>query len=217
MQKAYRGMGMEGSIARWYDRTTRRDMPEFQRQAKQFDEMLPNGGDILEVAPGPGFLSIELAKYGRHRITGLDISQTFVEIARGNAEAARVKVDFRLGNASKMPLADSSFDFVVCRAAFKNFSEPVRAIAEMHRVLRPGGKGVIIDLRREASMSMISSYVDRMGVNVWNGLFMKLVFRFLLIRRAYTIPQFRDMLARVPFSRTWIEANEVGLEAWFEK
>ena len=217
MRKAYRGMGMEGSIARWYDRTTRRDMPEFQTQAKRFDEMLPAGGDILEVAPGPGFLAIELARRGRHRVIGLDISSTFVEIARKNADAARVTVDFQHGNASQMPFSDNSFDFVVCRAAFKNFSEPVRAMAEMQRVLRPGGKGVIIDLRRDASMTMISSYVDRLGVSVWNGLFMKLVFRFMLIRRAYTVAQFRQMLARVPFTRIWIEEDQVGLEAWFEK
>ncbi|HZD48403.1 MAG TPA: methyltransferase domain-containing protein [Silvibacterium sp.] len=217
MQKAYRGMGMEGSIARWYDKTTRRDMPEYQRYAQQFDRMLPAGSDILEVAPGPGFLSIELAKRGRHRITGLDISKTFVEIARKNAGAVGVSVDFQQGNASKIPFADSSFDFIACRAAFKNFSEPVRALTEMHRVLRPGGKGVIIDLRRDASMTMISTYVDKMGMSVLNGLFTKFIFRFMLIRRAYTVPQFKDMLARVPFSRTWIEANEVGLEAWFEK
>jgi ubiquinone/menaquinone biosynthesis C-methylase UbiE len=217
MQKPYRGMGMEGSIARWYDKTTRRDMPEFQKLASQIDELLAAGGDILEVAPGPGFLAIELAKRGRHRVVGLDISRTFVEIARKNADDAQVSVGFRQGNASQMPFADQSFDFVVCRAAFKNFSEPARAIAEMHRVLRPDGKGVIVDLRRDASMTMISTYVDQMGMGVWNGLFTKIIFRFMLLRRAYTIPQFKDMLAKVPFSRTWIEANEVGLEAWFEK
>lgn len=217
MEKAFRGMGMEGPIARWYDKTTRRSMPEYVREAQQFAEMVPAGDSILEVAPGPGFLSIELAKTGRHRITGLDISKTFVEIARKNASAAQVNVEFQQGNASRMPFADNSFDFVLCRAAFKNFSEPVRAISEMQRVLKPGGKGVIIDLRRDASMTMISNYVDGMGGNVWNGIFMKLIFRFMLIRRAYTIDQFKDMLARVPFKRTWIEANLVGLEAWFEK
>ncbi len=217
MQKAYRGMGMEGSIARWYDKTTRKDMPEYQKVASEIDTMLAAGGDILEVAPGPGFLAIELAKRGRHRVTGLDISKTFVDIACRNAEAARVKIDFRNGNASRMPFGEGSFDFVVCRAAFKNFSEPMKAIEEMHRVLRPGGKGVIIDLRRDASMMMISTYVDRMGMGVWNGLFTKMIFRFMLIRRAYTVPEFKQMLAKVPFTRTWIEANEVGLEAWFEK
>lgn len=135
--KAYRGMGMEGPIARWYDRTTRKDMPEYEREARQFDGMLPAGGDIFEIAPGPGFLAIELAKRGRHRVTGLDISKTFVGIARKNAEFANVKIDFRHGNASRMPFGDNSFDFVVCRAAFKNFSEPLAAIAEMQRVLRP--------------------------------------------------------------------------------
>ncbi len=217
MQKAYRGMGMEGSIARWYDKTTRKDMPEYQKVASEIDTMLAAGGDILEVAPGPGFLAIELAKRGRHRVTGLDISKTFVDIACRNAEAARVKVDFRNGNASRMPFGEGSFDFVVCRAAFKNFSEPMKALEEMHRVLRPGGKGVIIDLRRDASMTMISTYVDRMGMGVWNGLFTKMIFRFMLIRRAYTAPEFKQMLAKVPFTRTWIEADEVGLEAWFEK
>jgi ubiquinone/menaquinone biosynthesis C-methylase UbiE len=216
MEKAFKGRSMEGSVARWYDKTTRRSMPEYERLADRFEEMLPDGVDILEVAPGPGFLSIGLAKRGR-RVTGLDISRTFVAIARKNAEEASVEVDFQQGNASQMPFADSSFDFLVCRAAFKNFSDPVGALAEMQRVLKPGGKGVIIDLRRDASMTTISNYVDSQGGNIWNGLLVKLIFRFMLIRRAYTISEFRQMLAQVPFERTWIEEDQIGLEAWFEK
>ena len=50
-----------------------------------------------------------------------------------------------------MPFDSGSFDFVYCRAAFKNFSEPIRAIDEMNRVLKPGGKAVIVDLRKDAS------------------------------------------------------------------
>jgi ubiquinone/menaquinone biosynthesis C-methylase UbiE len=217
MQKGYKGMGMEGSIARWYDKTTRKDMPEYVRVARRIDAMVPANADILEVAPGPGFVSIELARCGRHRVTGLDISRTFVGIAEKNAAAAEVKVDFQEGNASQMPFAENSFDFVVCRAAFKNFSEPVKAIAEMQRVLRPGAQGVIIDLRRDASMRDIANYIDSSGVNVVNGLFMKFTFRFMLLPRAYTVEQFRQMLAQVPFARTWIEETSVGLEVRFEK
>jgi len=77
MEKAYKGMGMEGSVARWYEKTTRRDMEEYRRLALRFAAGLPEGGDVLEVAPGPGFLSIEMAKTGRLRVTGLDISKTF--------------------------------------------------------------------------------------------------------------------------------------------
>ena len=52
-----------------------------------------------------------------------------------------------------MPFEDNEFDFVLCRAAFKNFSEPVAALREMHRVLKPGGKALIIDLRRDTPVS----------------------------------------------------------------
>ena len=76
--KAYRGMGMEGGIARWYAKNTLRDMDEFKKLAGRLWEMLPAGGDILEIAPGPGYLSVELARQSRYRVTGLDISKTFV-------------------------------------------------------------------------------------------------------------------------------------------
>jgi ubiquinone/menaquinone biosynthesis C-methylase UbiE len=217
MEKAYRGMGMEGSIARWYDKTTRRDMPEYLRLAHRIDAMVKAPAEILEVAPGPGFAAIELARGGRHHVTGLDISRTFVVLAAKNAESAGVRVNFQQGNAAQMPFADNSFNFVLCRAAFKNFTEPTRAISEMRRVLRPGGKGVIIDLRRDASMREISNYVDNQGGSALNGIFVKFTFRFMLLRRAYTTEQFEAMLSEAQFARTWIESNAMGLEAWFEK
>jgi ubiquinone/menaquinone biosynthesis C-methylase UbiE len=216
-RKGYKGMGMEGAVARWYEKTTRKDMQEYVRLARRIDAMLPAGSSILEVAPGPGFLSIELARGGRHHVTGLDISHTFVEIASRNAAAEGAQIDFQHGNASLMPFTDNSFDFVVCRAAFKNFTEPVKAIAEMHRVLRPGAKGVIVDLRRDAPMTEVANYVDSSRMGVMNGLLVKATFRFMLLRRAYTAEQFREMLAQIPFKRTWIDQVSMGLEAWFEK
>jgi ubiquinone/menaquinone biosynthesis C-methylase UbiE len=217
MEKAYKGMGMEGSVARWYEKTTRKDMDEFRRLALRFAGMLPAGGDVLEVAPGPGFLSIEMAKAGRLRVTGLDISKTFVEIARRNADAVGVRVDFQNGNAAHMPFADQSFDFLVCRAAFKNFSEPVKALAEMRRVLRPGGKGVIIDLRRDVSMAEIRKYVDGLGLPFVSRLFTLWTFRFMLLKRAYTGQEFEAMLRQVPFASTRIDMNSIGMEIWMER
>jgi ubiquinone/menaquinone biosynthesis C-methylase UbiE len=136
--KAYKGMGMEGGIARWYDHTTRRDMAEFQALAARITGQLPPGASVLEVALGPGFLSIEMARRGL-AVRAVDISKTFVEIARRNAAAEGVQTRFELGNASALPVENGSVDFVVCRAAFKNFGEPVKALAEMRRVLRDGG------------------------------------------------------------------------------
>lgn len=217
MSKGYKGVGMEGAVARWYDKTTRKDMQAYVSQARRIDAMLPEGSSILEVATGPGFVSIELARGGRHHVTGLDISRTMVELAVKNAATEGVEVSFQQGNASALPFADASFDFVVCRAAFKNFSEPVKAIQEMRRVLRPGAQGVIVDLCRDTSMTEISNYVDGMETNVLNGLAVKATFRFLLLPRAYTVQQFRDMLRQASFTQTWVEQASIGLEAWFKK
>ena len=125
-QTAWKGKAMEGWVARWYTRTRRKDMADFRREAKAIAKRLNRGSSVLEVAPGPGFFTIELAQLGDFRITGLDISQTLVKIADKNAFDAGVKVEFRLGNASAMPFEQDAFDFVYCAAAFKNFSEPVK-------------------------------------------------------------------------------------------
>src|SRR5262249_51183408 len=138
MMKPYRGMAMEGSIANWYAKNTARDGRRFDAAARIVAERTSEGACILEVAPGPGYLAIEVARSGR-KVTGLDISRSFVEIARRNAEKAGVAAEFRHGNASAMPFDGESFDFVICMAAFKNFADPLDAINEMHRVLRRGG------------------------------------------------------------------------------
>src|ERR1041384_2970952 len=162
--KAYKGLPMEGIIATWYAKTTRKDLKRHKLMAKQIAPKIPASGKVLEIAPGPGYFCIELAKLGNYQITGLDISKSFVEIAHRNATEAGLKIDFRQGNASAMPFEDNGFDFTFCQAAFKNFSEPVKAIAEMYRVLRPGGLSVIADLRRDAPAEEIDREVKGMGL-----------------------------------------------------
>src|SRR6516225_10363240 len=109
--KGYKGMGMEGRIATWYAKNTANDIAEFQALAERLaKKAIPAGSRILEVAPGPGYLAIEIARRGRYAITGLDISKTFVEIAIANARTASVEIDFQHGNASAMPFADDTFD-----------------------------------------------------------------------------------------------------------
>jgi ubiquinone/menaquinone biosynthesis C-methylase UbiE len=215
--KAEKGMGMEGAVARWYAKNTLRDMEELRKLAAKIAEELPNGGDILEVAPGPGYLAIELARQSRYRVNGIDISETFVEMATNSARAAKVQVEFRQGNAAAMPYHENSFDLVVCRAAFKNFFEPVKAINEMYRVLRPGGRALIIDLRRGVSPRAINSHVDQMGVGFISTMMMKLTFRFMLIKRAYTKEQFTQFIALSSFGRFAMHEDDIGFELWLYK
>jgi ubiquinone/menaquinone biosynthesis C-methylase UbiE len=215
--KAYKGIGMEGRTAKWYASLTAKSMDEFKALARRVADELPAGSRVLEVAPGPGYFAIELAKLGSYRITGLDISHTFVEIAGCNATEAGVEIDFQQGNAANMPFPDASFDFLLCRAAFKNFSEPVRALQEMYRVLKPGGRALIIDLRKDAPVESIAKMVNSMGVGAIDRFITKFTFRFMLLKRAYTRKQLEEFLAQTKFERADIREELVGLELSLER
>jgi ubiquinone/menaquinone biosynthesis C-methylase UbiE len=217
INKGYKGMGMKGITAKWYASLTLKSLDEFQALARRVASELRSGGSLLEVAPGPGYFAIELAKLGDYRIAGLDISETFVEIARKNAQEAGVGVNFRLGDAARMPFRDAKFDFLVCRAAFKNFSSPVEALQEMHRVLKPGGRALIIDLRRDAPSKSVNQAVDEMRLGAVNSAITKLTFRFMLLKRAYTRQDFEKMLAMTPFQNVEVREELTGLELMLQR
>jgi len=128
-----------------------------------------------------------------------------------------VRVEFHRGNASSMPFGNDAFDYIVCRAAFKNFSEPYRALVEMHRVLKPGGQALIIDLRRDASYESIQQAVDAMKVGVVNGIITKLTFRYMLLKRAYTKSEFEALISNTTFQRAEIREDLLGLEILLSK
>jgi ubiquinone/menaquinone biosynthesis C-methylase UbiE len=216
-KKAYRGIAMEGIIASWYARTTFKDLKRHKLMAAQLAPKIPAGGRVLEIAPGPGYFCIELARLGDYRITGLDISKSFVEIARKNAAEAGLEIDFRLGNASDMPFEEGSFDFTFCQAAFKNFSEPVKAIAEMYRVLRPNGAAVIVDLRCDASPEEIEQEVKGMRLGRLDEAFTRWTFKKMLLKSAYSVADMQAMISRTPFGAGRIERSGIGFQAWLEK
>jgi ubiquinone/menaquinone biosynthesis C-methylase UbiE len=215
--KAYKGLPMEGLIATWYAKTTQKDLKRHKGMAKQLAEKIPPHGKVLEIAPGPGYFCIELAKLGDYQITGLDISKSFVEIARRNAAEAGLKIDFRQGNASAMPFEENTFDFTFCQAAFKNFSEPVKAVAEMYRVLRPGGLSVISDLRRDASAEEIEREIQGMGLGPINRFLVRWTFKNMLLKSAYSVEEMRSMVAQTPFKKCKITVDGVGFQVWLEK
>jgi ubiquinone/menaquinone biosynthesis C-methylase UbiE len=213
----HKDRGMEGMVAKWYATNTGKTLDEFAKLARRVANQLPHDSTVLEVAPGPGYFSIELAKLGPYSISGVDLSHTFVEMAREKAADAGVRVDFRQGNASNLPFADDTFDFLLCRAAFKNFGKPVRALQEMCRVLKPGGRGLIIDLRKDASAESISHAVDAMRLSMVNKVVTKLTFRFMLLKSAYTREQFEEMLAQASFRSFDIQEVDIGFEIFMTK
>ena len=215
--KGHRGLGMEGRIASWYSKNTAKDMQEFRRLADRFSQQLSPRARVLEVAPGPGYFSVELARGNRFEVSGLDISKSFIEIATENAKKAGVSVAFERGNAAAMPFPDDTFDFIFCRAAFKNFAQPVEAMSEMHRVLKPGGRAVIIDLRKDASVTDVNDYIKHADLSWKDRVIYKLTFRYLLIPRAYTRRQFQEMASASRFGGAEINASGMGFEVVLRK
>ncbi len=208
---------MEGSAARRYDRLrgTEAQLADYRRRADELSAGLRPGAQVLEIAPGPGYFALEMARRGAH-VTGLDISRTMVEIARSHAEESGMQIDFRQGDATELPFAGESFDLIVCQAAFKNFLHPVRVLDEMHRVLRPGGLAVIDDMRHEAGLGDLRAEVGRMQVGFVTGLVTTGIFLGLR-RRAKSVSEFFRLAEASAFGSCSIRTEGIGLEVRLEK
>lgn len=99
---------------------------------------------VLDVGCGTGFLSLRFAELG-HTVTGIDLSPRMIDRARCKAEQAGHLIDFRVGDAVHLDLADESVGLVVARHVIWNLPDPERAVAEWLRILHPGGRLVLIE------------------------------------------------------------------------
>lgn len=213
--KGYKGIGMEGFIANWYARQTAKDIDEFRNTAQRLAPQIKAGARVLEIAPGPGYLAIELARLTRCRMIGVDISQSFIRIADENARKAGVDIAFDRGDAAELPYPADVFDFIVCRAAFKNFSRPLAALDEMYRVLKRGGTALIIDLRKDFSPRAVDDYVK--GRGVINAALIKFTFNTMLKKRAYTQEGITQLVAQSQFRHGDLRLETIGFELWLRK
>ena len=219
MKKARRkkDLAIMGMMAKWYDKNTRKSrLNEMREYADLVSGYADSGTAVLEIAPGPGYLAIELAKRA-YKVTGVEISADFVEIEKRNAKEANVSVDFMQGNASMLPLEDGAFDFIICTAAFKNFSEPLKALHEMHRVLKPGGVSLIIDMDYNATKEDIEHQVNKSGMKGFDRFFVKLSFKTVLKKGAYTHDDFEEFIAQTDFIRHEIKKIGIGFQIWLFK
>ena len=100
-------------------------------------------GEVLEVAIGTG---LNLPYYPQGiTLTGIDLSPAMLAIARDRARALGLEVSLREASAEALPFPDASFDTVVCTVSLCNIPGDRAAIAEMYRVLRPGGQLILLD------------------------------------------------------------------------
>lgn len=104
------------------------------------------GSRVLDVACGPGLVALHLAEAAGH-VTGLDITPAMLEKARElQRQLGLENLSWDLGRADALPYPDASFDAVVTRFSFHHLMEPAKALSEMVRVCRPGGRVVVCDV-----------------------------------------------------------------------
>jgi ubiquinone/menaquinone biosynthesis C-methylase UbiE len=108
------------------------------------------GLDALDVGCGTGFLVFELVARG-HRVTGVDFAVAMLAEARRKAAALGVAVAFEEADAEQLPFGRASFDLVISRHVLWTLPHPEAAIDEWIRVLRPGGRLVVVDGQFDAS------------------------------------------------------------------
>jgi SAM-dependent methyltransferase len=112
-----------------------------------FDAAAPVAGErALDLATGTGLMLLMLSRVVE-TVVGSDVTPEMLARAEAvAAEAGAKNVSFVEAEASSLPLPDAAFDLVTCRTAFHHFPDPVKALSEIHRVLKPGGRFVMEDV-----------------------------------------------------------------------
>jgi ubiquinone/menaquinone biosynthesis C-methylase UbiE len=112
---------------------------------KDLKRILPPGNlDVLDVGCGTGEMSLLLAEMG-HKVTGIDLSEKMLRLARPKAKDSKLKARFEHGDAEALKFKDESFDLVINRHLLWTLPHPEIALREWSRVLRQDGKVVVID------------------------------------------------------------------------
>jgi ubiquinone/menaquinone biosynthesis C-methylase UbiE len=158
-------------VRRFYDRTA----SKYDRQIKFFERILFGDGrqwvcsqatgDVLEIAVGTGR---NLRYYPDDvNVTGIELSPEMLELARREAAAIGRDVELRVGDAQALEFADQSFDTVTCTLSLCTIPGDRAAVREVHRVLRPGGRFVLMEHVRSPTPAI------RVGQRLLEPLFLR--------------------------------------------
>ncbi|MBR3450494.1 MAG: bifunctional demethylmenaquinone methyltransferase/2-methoxy-6-polyprenyl-1,4-benzoquinol methylase UbiE [Bacteroidales bacterium] len=141
--------GMFDSIASKYDRMNHGmslgiDRLWRRRFVRRLAKKLPEKAAVLDLACGTGDLTKALSEKG-YQVTGLDISSEMMAIGREKCRYLSPKPNFVLGSAEQIPFPDDTFDAVTIAFGLRNFDHRARCLAEIRRVLKPGGQLAVLE------------------------------------------------------------------------
>jgi demethylmenaquinone methyltransferase/2-methoxy-6-polyprenyl-1,4-benzoquinol methylase len=139
---------------------------EWRQRAVERAQVGP-GSDALDICCGTGDLALELRRQigPDGRVVGSDFSEPMLELARRKSGEEGLPVEFGWADALDLPYGDDSFDAVTIGFGARNLADLEKGLSEMARVLRPGGRLVILEItrpRREPLASFYSLWFDRL-------------------------------------------------------
>lgn len=119
-----------------------------------------NPQKILDIATGTGDLAIAMAKNTKAKITGFDLSAGMLEVGRKKVEEKNLteKIEMIQGDAENMPFTDNSFDCITVAFGVRNFENLDKGLAEIYRVLKPGGSFIILEFSQPEATPMKQLY-----------------------------------------------------------
>jgi ArsR family transcriptional regulator len=128
--------------------------------ARALGHLLP-ALEVADIGCGEGYLAVEAAAWAR-RVIGIDRSDDVLERAKGLAERRRVSnIEWKKGDLARLPLRDSAVDVALLSQSLHHASDPERALAEAARILRPGGRLLIMDLTAHGETWVKARFGDR--------------------------------------------------------
>jgi len=146
--------------ASYFDEIERRRY-ELERHIPEIADFAAHAGDrMLEVGCGIGTDALQFARAGA-RVTGVDASQKSLEMARQRFELNGLQAEFLQADAERLPFENGTFDFVYSHGVLHHTPAPERAVAEILRVLRPGGSALVMLYHRRSYNYLIDILVLR--------------------------------------------------------
>lgn len=152
-QRAGRVRDLFGTIARRYDLINDVQSLGLHRLWKRRLVRLSGAGpgrQALDLCCGTGDVAFALARTGA-AVTGVDFSPAMLAVARARAQRQALAVEFQEGDALELPFPDRHFDVVTISYGLRNLADFAAGVAEMRRVLRPGGRLLVLDFGQPAS------------------------------------------------------------------
>lgn len=165
-------------------------------------------GHALEIGHGPGYLGLEwLKKTQGTRLTGLDISPDMTALARRNAREYGLseRTVYQGGEGNKLPYEDNTFDAVFTNGSLHEWVDPLGTFNEMVRIIKPGGRFFISDLRRDMSAFM--------RWFLWLGTKPESIrpYLFSSIDAGYTPVELKEMVTKTTMREATVSGNLVGV------